>query len=234
MIKLLLGLLAAGKLGKVALTGGTMLLSVFGYALVFGWRYAAGFVALIFVHEMGHFVAARRSGLEVGAPVFIPFVGAWVALKTTELDPETEGHVALAGPVLGSVGAFLCYLYATASDERLWYALAYAGFFINLFNLIPLRPLDGGRIVRMISARLWLAGLPILVAVFLWRPSPLLLLIAILAAPEIWATLRGRGDPAAAATPLPVKVKYGAAYLGLALGLAVMAFEVHERLGPSH
>ena len=234
MIKLLLGLLAAGKLGKVALTGGTMLLSVFGYAFVFGWPYAVGFVALIFVHEMGHFIAARRCGLEVGAPVFIPFVGAWVALKTTELDPETEAHVALAGPVLGSVGAFICYLVASASGERLWYALAYAGFFINLFNLIPLRPLDGGRIVRLISARLWLVGLPILVAVFIWRPSPLLLLIALLAAPEICATLRGRGDPAAHATPLSTKVKVGATYLALALGLAVMAFEVHERIGASH
>jgi Zn-dependent protease len=234
MMKLLLGLLAAGKLGKVALTGGTMVLSVFGYALVFGWPYAVGFVALIFVHEMGHFIAARQRGLEVGAPVFIPFVGAWVALKTTELDPETEGHVALAGPVIGSVGAFLCYLYATASQERLWYALAYAGFFINLFNLIPLRPLDGGRIVRLISAKMWLLGVPILVAVFLWRPSPLLILIALMAAPEIWASLRGRADDAAAATPPAVKLRFGAAYLGLALALAVMAFEVHERIGASH
>jgi len=233
MIKLLLGLLAAGKLGKVALTGGTMLLSVFGYALVFGWRYAVGFVALIFVHEMGHFIAARRCGLDVGAPVFIPFVGAWVALKTTELDPETEAYVALAGPVLGTVGAFVCYLIAAASGERLWYALAYAGFFINLFNLIPLRPLDGGRIVRLISGKLWLLGMPILIAVFIWRPSPLLLILALLAAPEIWATLRGRGDPAAAAVPLALKLKYGSAYLALAIALAVMAYEVHEHLGAS-
>lgn len=80
MIKLLLGLLAAGKLGKVALTGGTMLVSVFAYALLFGWRYAVGFVLLIFVHEMGHFIVARQLGLPVGAPVFIPFVGAWIAL----------------------------------------------------------------------------------------------------------------------------------------------------------
>ena len=234
MIKLLLGLLAAGKLGQVALTGGTMLLSVFAYAFIYGWRYAVGFVALIFVHEMGHFIAARRSGLAVGAPVFIPFVGAWIALKDAELDPETEAHVALAGPVLGSVGAFACYLVAASSGERLWYALAYAGFFINLFNLIPLRPLDGGRIVRLISGKLWLLGMPILIAVFIWRPSPLLLILALMAAPEIWATLRGRGDPAAAAVPLALKLKYGAAYLALALTLAVMAFEVHERLGPTN
>jgi Zn-dependent protease len=229
MIKLLLGLLAAGKLGKVALTGGTMLLSIFGYALIFGWRYAVGFVGLIFVHEMGHFIAARRCGLQVGAPVFIPFVGAWVALKTTELDPETEAYVALAGPVLGSVGAFACYLVALSNGEPLWMALAYAGFFINLFNLIPVRPLDGGRIVRVISGKLWLVGMPILIAAFLWRPSPLLLILALVAAPEVWATLRGRGEPAAN-TPRVVKLKYGAGYLALALGLAMMAFEAHERM----
>jgi Zn-dependent protease len=233
MIKLLLGLLAAGKLGKVALTAGTMLLSVFGYALVYGLRYAVGFVALIFVHEMGHFIAARRSGLKVGAPVFIPFVGAWISLDTQELSPETEAHVALAGPVLGTVAAYCCYLIALGSGERLWFALAYAGFFINLFNLIPLRPLDGGRVVRLISGKLWLLGMPILIAVFVWRPSPLLLILALFAAPEVWATLRGREDPASRDVPLSLKLKYGASYLALALSLAVMAFEVHERLGPA-
>ena len=190
MLKLLLGLFAAGKLGKIALTGGSMLLSVLGYSLVFGWRYAAAFVALIFIHEMGHFIAARRSGLEVGAPVFIPFVGAWIALKTTDMDAETEAYVALAGPVVGTLGAFLCYLYAVQSADRLWYAISYAGFFINLFNLIPVRPLDGGRIARVISGKLWLVGLPILIALFVWKPSPLLLIVAVIAAPEVWSTLR--------------------------------------------
>ena len=81
MIKTLLLLLQAGKLGKVMLTGGTMLLSVIAYSLVFGWRYAIGFVGLIFVHEMGHYIAARQRGLDVGAPTFIPFVGAWIAAQ---------------------------------------------------------------------------------------------------------------------------------------------------------
>ena len=231
MIKLLLGLLATAKLGKVALTGGTMLLSVLAYSLVFGWRYAAGFVALIFVHEMGHFMAARKRGLAVGTPVFIPFVGAWIALKTTDLDPETEAFVALAGPVVGTLGAFLCYLYAEQTGAKLWYAIAYAGFFLNLFNLIPVRPLDGGRIVRVISGKLWLVGMPILVALFLWRPSPLLLIIGLIALPEAWATLRGKADASRSNAPLSVKRSYGAAYLALTLGLAVMAFEVHEKVG---
>ena len=232
MIKILLVLLAAGKLGKVALTGGTMLLAVLAYSLVYGWPYAVALVALIFVHEMGHFIAARRSGLVVGAPVFIPFVGAWVSLKTVDLDPETEAYIALAGPLVGTVGAFVCYLYAIQSGERLWYAIAYAGFFLNLFNLIPLRPLDGGRIVRVISGKLWLVGMPMLVTLFLWKPSPLLLIIGLIAAPEVWATMRGKSPHSVSQAPLAVKLKYGSLYLALTLGLAVMAYEVHGWLDP--
>ncbi len=74
-MKSLFLLLKFAKVGKVLTTGGTMLISVFAYALIYGWRYAVGFVALLFVHEMGHFVAARQRGLDVGAPTFIPFVG---------------------------------------------------------------------------------------------------------------------------------------------------------------
>jgi Zn-dependent protease len=233
-MKFILLLLSAGKLGKLLTTGGTMVLSVFAYALVYGWGYAVGLVGLIFVHEMGHFIAARRCGLNVGAPVFIPFVGAWVALKTTDLNAETEAYVALAGPVLGSVGAFACYLVALENGQPLWMAIAYGGFFINLFNLLPLRPLDGGRIVRAISARLWWVGLPVLALVFWWRPSPLLFIIGLLALPDLWTQYKGRVDASAAAVPPAVRLKYGAAYLGLLAGLAVMALEAQQRLAPLH
>src|SRR5512145_2205614 len=104
-MKALLALLAAGKLGKVLLTGGTMIISVFAYSLIYGLWYDVGFVLLIFVHEMGHFLAARQRGLNVGAPTFIPFVGAWIELKQLPHDVETEAWVGLAGPLLGSVAA---------------------------------------------------------------------------------------------------------------------------------
>jgi Zn-dependent protease len=229
-MKMLLLLLMTGKLGKLLLTGGSMLLSVFVYAVAFGWRYAVGLVGLIFVHEMGHFIAARNHGLKVGAPVFIPFVGAWVALKTAELDAPTEAHVALAGPVLGSVAAFLCYLVAEQTGSHLWLALAYAGFLLNLFNLIPMMPLDGGRIVKAVSSKLWLFGLPLMAAVFLWQPSPLIVVLMLLSLPEAWAALRGRRPDASSGLPLSMRIKYGATYLGLAAGLAVMAFDTHTRL----
>ncbi len=232
MLKLLGALLAAGKLGKVAITGGTMLLSVFAYALVFGWWYAVGFVALIFVHEMGHYVAARQRGLAVGAPTVIPFVGAWVEMKDLPHDVETEAYVGIAGPLAGSAAALLCYFLARNYDSNLLLALSYAGFFLNLFNLIPLSPFDGGRITAIISPRMWLVGVPILAALFFWRPSPLLILMAIMAAPQAWNALKY--DPSAPenaqyyAVSLENKLMYGALYVGLVAYLAVMSYEVHE------
>ena len=115
MIKLLLLLLSGAKLGKLALSGGSMLLSLGVYALVYGWRYAAGFITLLFVHEMGHYIAARQRGLAVGLPTFIPFLGAWIALKQLPHDAETEAYVGLGGPLLGTVGALGAYFLARNS-----------------------------------------------------------------------------------------------------------------------
>jgi Zn-dependent protease len=230
-MKLLFMLLMAGKLGKVLLSGGTMLISVFVYAITYGWRYAVGLVGLIFVHEMGHYIAARKCGLQVGAPVFIPFVGAWVALKDANMSPETEAYVGLAGPLLGSLGAFVCYLIARENGQALWMAIAYAGFFLNLFNLIPLSPFDGGRIVAVISPKLWLLGVPVLGAMFLWQPSPMLVLVALLAAPHVWSVLRGKANTNTHATVSPrARWAYGFQYIALVTSLAVMAFDAHERM----
>src|SRR5262249_59479206 len=146
-----------GALGKVLLTSGTMLISVLVYSWTFGWSYSAGFVALILAHEMGHYVAARQRGLDVGVPTFIPFVGAWIQLKDLPHDAETEAYVGIAGPVAGTAGALACYFLARQYDSALLLALSYAGFFLNLFNLIPVAPLDGGRITAILSPRVWLA-----------------------------------------------------------------------------
>src|SRR4030095_10698408 len=108
-MKLLLLLLSGAKFGKLLTTGGTMLISLVAYAFVFGWRYAAGVVVLLFVHEMGHYIAARQKGVDVGAPPFIPFVGAWINLKDMPHDARTEAYVGLGGPLLGTAGAVLCY-----------------------------------------------------------------------------------------------------------------------------
>ena len=234
MIKLLLLLLSGAKFGKLLTTGGTMLISLVVYAFIFGWKYAAGFILLLFVHEMGHYIAARQRGLDVGAPTFIPFVGAWINLKDLPHDAETEAYVGLGGPLLGSVGALAVYFVARETDATWMLAVAYSGFFLNLFNLIPLSPFDGGRITAVLSPRIWLLGVPILIALFLWRPSPMLLLMALLAAPQVWKAWTYRADSEEAKTyyavPAAKKWEYGFMYLGLAAFLAVMTNETHEML----
>ncbi len=235
MIKALLLLFSALKFGKILTVGGTMALSVLAYSLVWGWRYAAGLVALIFVHEMGHYLAAKQKGLNVGAPTFIPFVGAWIELKDRPMNAETEAYIGYAGPLLGTIGALACYFYARYTGERLFLALAYAGFFINLFNLIPLSPLDGGRITAVLSPRIWLLGVPLLIGLFFWRPSPLLILVAVFAAPQVFKALRydaaAPENQAYYSTSLETKMTYGFYYLGLLAFLAVMCFDLHEMLG---
>lgn len=234
MIKLLLTLLSAGKLGKVLLTGGTMLVSMVAYAFIFGWWYAVGFVLLIFVHEMGHYIAARQRGLAVGAPTFIPFVGAWIQLKTLPHDVETEAYVGMGGPLLGTVGAIACYWAAREFSSPLLYALSYAGFFLNLFNMLPLSPFDGGRITAVLSPRIWFVGVPVLVAMFFYNPSPMLILIAFLAWPQL--VVAWRYNPEAPENRRYYRIRredqllYGASYLGLTVFLALMCFEVHEEL----
>jgi Zn-dependent protease len=234
MLKLLTVLFAAGKLGKVATTGLTMILSIGVYALVFGFWYAVGFVLLILVHEMGHFIAAKQKGLDVGAPTFIPFVGAWIQLKELPHSVETEAYVGMGGPLVGTAGALVCYFLARIYDSDLLLALSYAGFFINLFNLIPLSPFDGGRITAIVSPRVWLLGVPILVALFLWRPSPMLILVALLAAPNVWKAIKyDRNAPENRLyydVPTATRVNYGLVYVALAAYLAVMTGEVHEML----
>ncbi len=237
-MKTLVLLLASGKLGKLLWTGGTMLLSVFTYSLVYGWRYALGFVILLFIHEMGHYLAARHRGLNVGLPTFIPFVGAWIELKEQPHNVETEAYVGIAGPVFGTLGALGCYFVARQTGSPLWLALSYSGFFLNLFNLIPLSPFDGGRITAILSPRLWLLGVPVLTGVFLYHPNPLLIYMVILALPHLrraWNYDASSSENASYYLASPEdRITYGIYYLGLLTFLAVMCHDVHEMLQHLH
>jgi Zn-dependent protease len=131
-------------------------LAVGGYALIWGWWFAVGFVLLILVHELGHYIEARREGLDPQLPVFLPFLGAYVALRNMRFDPWVNAKVSLAGPVTGGVGAFGCLVAAESLDSDLLRALAYTGFLLNLFNMLPVGILDGGHVLR--SWRILRAG----------------------------------------------------------------------------
>jgi Zn-dependent protease len=215
---------------KIFATSGTMLVSIAAYAWIWGWKFAVGFVLLILVHELGHVLELRRQGIPASAPLFIPFLGAVVGMRQLPDDAWKESRVALAGPILGSIGAAAVWAAGVALDSDLLVALAFTGFFINLFNLLPIVPLDGGRAVAAIHPALWGLGLAGLVALAFWHPNPILVLILIVGAFELWRRWRERGTPAAAAY---YKVKpwqrltAGAVYLGLAALLAVAMTATH-------
>jgi len=179
-------------------TGGSMIFTVFVYSWILGWRYAVGFVLLIFVHEAGHLIAARMMGLQVGWPVFIPFMGAMIALKEAPRNAWIEAVVGIGGPILGSIGALAVWSAYFFTGNILYLALGYAGFFINLFNLIPIVPLDGGRIVTAISPWFWLLGLVILVPILLMSANILLIIILVFllvqSLPRVIALFRKRTD----------------------------------------
>ena len=158
----------------------TMVASVGAYSLLFGWKFALGFVLLIFVHEMGHALALHRQGIPAGAPVFVPFLGAVIAMKGRPRDAWVEAIVGIGGPILGTVGAAVCLVVGIVTDSMIWYALASTGFLLNLFNMIPISPLDGGRIAGSISRWFWVVGYAIGVPLFFKTGSPILALILLL------------------------------------------------------
>jgi len=171
-----------------------MVLSVWAYAMAWGWWFGLGFVLLIFVHECGHLVAARTLGIKVGAPVFIPFMGAIIAMKEAPKDAWTEAWIGIGGPLLGTIGAVLCELVHLATGNEMFRALAFTGFFLNLFNLAPIGFLDGGRIVSALSPWLWLVGALIMGWMLYVHPNFLILLILLLSLPRLWSLFRRKTE----------------------------------------
>jgi Zn-dependent protease len=201
---LLFGLLALLKWGKALLlllpkakvltTSTSMLVSVAAYALIWGWKFAAGFVALLFIHEMGHYVQLRREGVRPSGMLFTPFLGAAVGTRSLGGSALAEARVGLAGPILGTLATLALLPIAAATDDDFWRALAFTGFFLNLFNLAPVVPLDGGRAMAAMAPWMWFAGFGAMVfLVFVW-PNPILILITLLAAYETYRRWKHRKD----------------------------------------
>jgi Zn-dependent protease len=180
---------------KLFTVAGSMLVSIGAYALLWGWKFAVGFVVLLFIHEMGHVAEAKRQGLPVSAPMFIPFLGALITLKKLPDDAWNEAKVAIAGPILGGLGAAACWGLGEWLGSDLLVGLAFTGFFLNLFNLAPISPLDGGRIVAAIHPGLWIVGLVALVGLTIVAPNPILILILVLGALESWRRWKQRRQP---------------------------------------
>lgn len=196
----LVAILAKGKavlllLPKIKLlsTGASAIVSVAAYSLFFGWWFALGFVVLLFIHEMGHVIALRREGIPASAPMFIPFMGAFITAKSLGDNALAEARVGLAGPILGSLAAAVVAVGGLVLDSPFLQALAYTGFLLNLFNLLPVVPLDGGRAMAAMAPWMWFAGFGVLVLLLLLTFNPILLIIVVFAGLETWRRWKRRG-----------------------------------------
>lgn len=191
-VKSLLMALSFLKFGALLKTGLSMIVCIWAYALNWGWAFAAGFVLLIFVHEMGHAIALRYFGIKSGVPVFIPFVGAFIAMKELPRNVRIEAWTGIAGPLLGTAGAVACWAVALYTGNMFWYALAYTGFFLNIFNLIPISPLDGGRTVAAISPRIWIFGFIGIALLFFQTFNPILFFLLLISGGKIIARWKNK------------------------------------------
>lgn len=184
---------------KLLLSFGSMFLSIWFYALFFGWKFGVVFVLQILVHELGHYLTFRNFGTPVSLPLFIPGFGAMVTSPMTD-DPARNAVAAIMGPVFGVAAAAVCWGYGIATAEPFWIAAAYVGFFLNLFNLIPAFPFDGGRVAGAIDGRIWLVGVALLlgwIVVFrAFSPFTFLILVFVLisSVPRGLAAWRGQVD----------------------------------------
>jgi Zn-dependent protease len=222
-------LVALPKL-KLFTTSASMLVSVVAYQLIFGWLFSIGFVLLLLLHELGHVFQLRREGVKASAPMFIPFMGAVISAKSMGNDAAAEARVGLAGPILGSLATLVPLALWIATGAHFWQALAFIGFFINLFNLLPILPLDGGRAMAALSPWIWLVGLVGLVAMAFLFPSPILLLILVLGWLESWHRWKARKTPEGRAyhrIPASTRVLVAATYLALLVALAVGVSVTH-------
>ncbi|HXV52092.1 MAG TPA: site-2 protease family protein [Solirubrobacterales bacterium] len=209
---------------KFLTTSGSMLVSIVAYQLIFGWLFSVGFVLLLLLHELGHVIQLRREGIKASAPMFIPFLGAVISAKSMGDDAAAEARVGLAGPVLGTIATLIPLGLWLATGEEFWQALAYVGFFINLFNLLPVLPLDGGRAMAALSPWVWFVGFAGLIALTFAFPNPILILILLLGGFESWNRWKNRNTPEARAfhkIPTRTRILVAAVYLGLVVGLAV-------------
>lgn len=225
------GLLLALTKIKAVTTLGTMFVSIAAYAIAFGWPFAVGFVLLIFIHEMGHVIQLRREGVEASAPIFIPFLGAVIAAKSLGEDAVAEARVGLAGPILGTIGTLIPLAVWLATGSDLWQALAYVGFFINLINLLPVLPLDGGRAMAVLGPKVWIAGIVVAVAASVIFLGPIMLvIILVLGGPELYHRFKNRHSQESRkfhSVPTKTKIAVAAVYLSLAALLIVGITETY-------
>lgn len=217
----LVGLATMLNMGETVTMAATMLLSLAVYAAAFGWKFAAGFVALIFLHELGHFAAARVVGLQSSSPVFVPFVGAVISLRQPPTSAKMEANIAVGGPALGTLSAMVCLVFFLWTDSVLMLVLAYTACVLNLFNMIPCNPLDGGKIVGAISPRMWWLGSAATGALFFFTHNLFILVIFVFSLVRLWQGEAAEAGGRYYRLGLGQRVKVALWYFGLLAVLGV-------------
>jgi Zn-dependent protease len=223
---------------KFGVAGFSAFVSIFFYSLIFGWTFAIGIVASLFLHEMGHAVVMKLKGIPVGGLIFIPMLGAAVTMRQVPHNAKDEAEVAIAGPLAGAIAASICLWLGYQHPASLWAPLAYFGFFINLFNLIPIVPFDGGRVLAAVDRRVWLLGFLALLGYLIWTWinctfNSFLLIFVFLAAMQLWSRgLRVNNDDvrmrAYYSVPLSSRISITVLYFGLAAILFLGMTMAHQ------
>jgi Zn-dependent protease len=226
-LALLLGL-------KLLAPGWTFLLSLWVYVALFGWRLAVVVMLVLLAHELGHYAAFRAYGLPVRLPSFVPLFGAFTAGAPPD-NLEHDANIALAGPLTGMGLAAVCLAIGIASHDRFWFACADVSAFLNLFNLIPMPPFDGGRIIGAVWPPLWLAGFVFFVAFAVVFHIPILFIaiVGLLGLPALLAAWRGQVDPRAANMTFEARLRVSAWYLATLLGLFFVLARAHGAAAPA-
>jgi len=229
----------AGPLFIFLKTGGTMLLSIFAYTWAFhwSWQLATAIVGLIFVHEMGHVIAAKWLGLPVSAPLFVPFLGAAIVMKQNPRDAWTEALMAYGGPLAGCMGSWICWYASFYVDWDWLMPAAMVSFLINLFNMIPIPPLDGGRICAAVSPWFWILGLLLfgasIIVFHAWSSLIIVVLVLLSALPRMKQILFGQSTAEMQAyynTHISNRLSMAMMYLGLIAALLLGYWDASEHL----
>ena len=179
---------------QYAIAGGSMVVTIAAYAIKFPLGLVIGFVVITFIHETGHALVIRMKGLRAGYMVFIPFIGGAVTLKNQPRTAYDDALIGLAGPIAGTLASLVSLQIYKWNDNPLYLWVAFVGFFLNLFNLLPIGMLDGGRISAAVTKWMWVFGGGFLLYHVVKRPNPFMIVVLVLAMLQVWASIQREKD----------------------------------------
>jgi Zn-dependent protease len=216
---------------QYAIAGGSFVVTIAAYATKWPLAVVVGFVVITLIHEIGHAVAIRAKGLRAGFMVFIPFIGGAVSIKDQPHSVYDDAIIGLAGPAAGTAASLICLQIYKWIDDPLWLLIAFLGFGLNLINLLPIGMLDGGRISAAVTKWMWVFGGAAVVYKVVQQPNPLIVLIAVLAAFQVYASLnREKTDPHYYDIPGAQRAAIAVLYFALVIFLGHQTWMTYGRL----